>query len=63
MRRPGRHRPDQLVAMRRNPWSPSPECAGSHHEQVLGYLQQAKAKLIRLLIELNVGFATTADKP
>src|ERR1700687_763515 len=27
MRRPGRHRPDQVVAMRRNPWSPSPECA------------------------------------
>jgi transposase, IS5 family len=27
MRRPGRHRPDQVVAMRRNAWSPSPECA------------------------------------
>ena len=27
MRRPGRHRPDQVVAMRRTAWSPSPECA------------------------------------
>ena len=26
-RRPGRHRPDQVVAMHRNAWSPSPECA------------------------------------
>jgi hypothetical protein len=26
-RRPGRHRPDQVVAMRRIAWSPSPECA------------------------------------
>ena len=27
MRRPGRHRPDQVVAMHRNAWSSSPECA------------------------------------
>ena len=26
-RRPGRHRPDQVVAMHRNAWSPSLECA------------------------------------
>ena len=29
MRRHGRHRLDQVVAMRRNPWSPSPECAST----------------------------------
>jgi hypothetical protein len=27
VRRPGRHRPDQVVAMHRNAWSSSPECA------------------------------------